>query len=138
MRGVLGGDHEEGVGQHPRLSLGGDLMLFHGLEQRALRLWRGAIDLVGENDLGEDRAGVKLERSAVPVENRNAEDIGRQKIAGELDALEIKPEGFRQRMGQRRLADSRQILDQQVPSCEQAGERQAYLVLFSKDDPADV
>ncbi len=33
-----------------------DLILLHRLEQRGLRLRRRAVDLVGEDDVGEDRA----------------------------------------------------------------------------------
>ena len=34
-----------------------DLTLFYGLQQRTLRLGRGAVDLVGQQHLREDRAG---------------------------------------------------------------------------------
>ena len=55
-RRVLRGDDEERIGQLARLALDGDLVLLHRLEQRALRLRRRAVDLVGEHDLREDRA----------------------------------------------------------------------------------
>jgi hypothetical protein len=41
-------------------------VLLHRLEQRALRLRRGAVDLVGEDDVGEDRALAERERLVRP------------------------------------------------------------------------
>jgi hypothetical protein len=51
-------------------------VFFHGFEQRALRLWRGAVDLVGENQLREDRAGLELELAGIPPEYGYADDVG--------------------------------------------------------------
>jgi hypothetical protein len=59
MRRVLGGDDEEGLGQRAGLAFRRHLALFHGFQQGALGLGRGAIDLVGEHHLGEDRTGWK-------------------------------------------------------------------------------
>jgi hypothetical protein len=39
-------------------------VLLHRLEQRALRLRAGAVDLVGEDDLREDRARMEAEARA--------------------------------------------------------------------------
>ena len=53
---VLGRQHEERVGQLVPLAADGHLPLLHRLEQRRLGLGRGAVDLVGQHDVGEDRA----------------------------------------------------------------------------------
>ena len=53
---VLRGQDEERVGQPVPLAADGDLPLLHRLEQRGLGLGRGAVDLVGQDDVGEDRA----------------------------------------------------------------------------------
>jgi hypothetical protein len=39
--------------------------------------------------LGEDRAGMEMKRAGAAVEDRDAEDVRRQHVAGELDALEV-------------------------------------------------
>jgi hypothetical protein len=39
----------------------GDLAFVHGLEQRGLCFGRGAIDLVGQQDVGENRAALEFE-----------------------------------------------------------------------------
>ena len=53
---VLRRDDEERLGQRVRVPVDGDLALLHRLEQRGLRLGGGAVDLVGDHDVREDRA----------------------------------------------------------------------------------
>ena len=53
---VLGRDDEERLGQRPRLALDRHLALRHRLQQRALRSWGGAVDLIGQQDRREDGA----------------------------------------------------------------------------------
>ena len=112
----------------------GDLVLLHRLEQRALRLRRGAVHLVGEDHLGEDRPGVELEAAAVALVDRHADDVGGQHVAGELDALEMQAERAREHVRERGLADAGQVLDQQVAAREQAGQRQPHLRFLAEDD----
>ncbi len=138
VRRVLGGYHEKRLGQRPGLAVGGDLMLFHRFQQRALCFWRGAVDLVGEYHLREHRAGMEFEGRALAIEHRYPEYVCGQQIAGELDALEIEAQGFGQRMRERCLAYSRQVFDQQMPACQQAGEREADLAFLAEDDAADL
>src|SRR5215213_4069620 len=54
---VLGRDDEERLGQGPRRALYRHLPLRHRLEQRALRAWGGAVDLIGEQDRREHGTG---------------------------------------------------------------------------------
>ena len=53
---VLRREDEERRPELACLALGRHLPLLHRLEQRGLRLRRGAVDLVGEQEVGEDRA----------------------------------------------------------------------------------
>ena len=55
LDGILGGEHEEGRGQVVGLAADGHLPLLHGLQQRGLGLGRRAVDLVGQDDVGEHR-----------------------------------------------------------------------------------
>jgi hypothetical protein len=102
-----------------------DLALAHGLEQRRLGARRGAVDLVGQDDVGEDRAVAQLEGLGRRVEDRHAGDVRRQEVAGELDAVEGATEGRRQRPGQGGLADPGDVLDEQVAARQERGDRQA-------------
>ena len=56
LDGVLRGQHEERFGQRIGLVADRDLPFLHGFEQRALHLGGRAVDFVGEDEVGEDRA----------------------------------------------------------------------------------
>ena len=64
--------------------------LLHRLQQRRLRLGRRAVDLVGEQQLGEDRALRQRERVGLEVEQVGAEDVARHQVGRELDAPELQ------------------------------------------------
>jgi hypothetical protein len=53
---VLGREHQERQWQLVRGATGGDPVLLHRLQQRGLGLRRGAVDLVGEDEVREHRA----------------------------------------------------------------------------------
>ena len=92
---ILCGDDEEWLGQRMGLAVHGDLVLGHGFEQRALRLGAGAVDLVGQQQAGEDRAGMKAELAGFALVHADADDVRRQQVAGELHALEFQREAWR-------------------------------------------
>jgi hypothetical protein len=52
------------------------LLLGHGFEQGALRARRSAVDLVGQQQLGEHWARMEAEAAVVLVVDRHAEDVG--------------------------------------------------------------
>ena len=54
--GILGGHDQEGRFEFVRGGAAGDGPLLHGFEQRGLCFGRGAIDFVGQHQVGEDRA----------------------------------------------------------------------------------
>ena len=56
LDGVLRGQDQERLLQRVAGVADGDLLLLHGLQQGALHLGRGAVDLVGQDQVGEDRA----------------------------------------------------------------------------------
>ena len=58
---ILRRQHHEGFVHAMRLARHRDVLFLHGFEQRALRLGRGAVDLVGQQDVGEHRTGLELE-----------------------------------------------------------------------------
>ncbi len=75
---VLGADHEKRFIQLVRLTFDGDLVFFHRFEQGALGLGCCSIDFIGEDEVREHRAGMKLENLLCGVEDRNPENVGRQ------------------------------------------------------------
>ena len=104
---ILRGDDHEGRTDRVRLAVHRDLGAVHDLQERGLGLGRGAVDLVGQHDVGENRPGLEdklLERLIV---DRDAGHIGGQQVAGELDAGERAVHRAGERVGQRGLADTR-------------------------------
>lgn len=64
---VLGGGDQEGVGEGAWGAIDSDLTLLHGFEEGGLGLGRGAVDLVGEQEVGEDGAGLEGELGGAGV-----------------------------------------------------------------------
>ncbi len=129
---VLGRDHKEWIGQQTRRAFDRHLPFFHRFQQRALALGRGAVDLVGEHQLSENRARMKGELPTVPIKYRGPQDVTWQQVRGELNALITQTKNFRQRMTEGSLAHPRQVLDQQMPAADQTRHRQAYLRLLAQ------
>ncbi len=129
---------KNGSGKRHRLAVESHLMLLHGLEQRALGLGRGAIDFVGQHQLGEDRSPLKSELPGFAVVDRHAEHVGGQQIAGELHALEGQSQGLGDGVREGGLADPGNVLDQQMPARQQACQAQADLRVLAEDDAVDL
>ena len=97
---ILRGDHHERIGKRVRRLTDGHLPLLHGFQKCALHFGRSAVDLVGENQIGEDRSEAGVEAAAGRIEDQRAGDVGRQKIGRELDALERSIDRRRERFHQ--------------------------------------
>src|SRR5579862_9017233 len=69
---VLRRDHKKRIGQRVAEALDADLPLLHRLEQRALRLRAGAVDLIGEQQLREHWAAPELEALLGAIEDRHS------------------------------------------------------------------
>src|SRR5271169_3893907 len=116
---VLRREDEERLGQGPGDAVGGDGSLAHRLQERRLRLRRRAVYLVGQEHRREDGAGVKRELLRPYVEHGEAEDVGRQRVRRELHAVNADAE----RRGERRLADARDVFDQEMAPREETDDR---------------
>jgi hypothetical protein len=83
----------------------------HGLKQRRLRLRRRAVDLVGENDVGEQRPHDEAEHTpaggVIFFEHVGAGDIRRHEIRRELNAVEGEVEHLGERRDEQRLRQAR-------------------------------
>jgi len=117
---------------------GRDLALLHGLQQRGLRLGRGAIDLVGQHHVGEDRSPGEDELLTLGVEDAAAGDVGRQQIRRELDAAELARHAAGQGLAHQGLAHPRHVLQQHVLAGQQRHHAQAHDVALAEHDLGDV
>ena len=70
--------------------------------------------------------GVELETIGRRVEDRDAEHVGRERVARELDAPEVEREAAAERARERRLSDARDVLDQDVAAGQQRRQEQIH------------
>ena len=86
---VLGGENDEGVRQFVGGLPDGDLAFGHGFEEGALDLCGGAVDFVGEDEVGEEGPLFGGELAGARVVDEGSDEISWEKIRGELDALKL-------------------------------------------------
>ena len=97
---------------------------------------RGAVDFVGEHDVGEERAGLEDELAAAVdfLEHRVAGDVAGQQVGGELDALGAEVEEFREALDEFGLAEAGQAFEQDVAAGENAGDDEIDQFLLAEED----
>ena len=113
-------------------SADGHLVLLHGLQQRGLRLRRRAVDLVGQHDVGEDRA---LARTRTPLGRSSSSWMTSVPVMSDgirsgvnWMRLNSRSSTSRERADQQRLRQARHADEQAVPPREDRRPHQA-------DDP---
>ena len=106
--GVLRRQHQERLHELVRGPAAGHAALLHGFEQGRLRLGRGAVDFIGKDDLGEDRAPLELKlapaRRGVFHHDVGADHVGGHQVGRELNAAEGKVQRLRERAHEQGLA----------------------------------
>ena len=115
-----------------------DVPLLHHLQQRGLRLRAGAVDLVGEHDVGEHRPAVEVERPGALVVDADAGDVAGEQVGGELDAVPGAGHALRDGACERGLARPREVLQQQVALAEQGDETETHHEGLAEQDLLDV
>ena len=58
LNGILGGNHQKWLRQRMGIAVHCDLAFIHRFQKCGLRLWRGAIDFIGQQDVGKNRSGL--------------------------------------------------------------------------------
>ena len=139
---VLGGKDVERLLERVGASLDGDPMLLHGLEQRRLRLRRRAVDLVGEDDVAENRTGCEHHLAAagagVLLDDVGAGDVGRHQVGRELDARELQVEDLGQGLDEQGLRETGDADDEAVAADEEGLEDELDDVALSDDPLAEL
>jgi len=134
---VLRGDDEKGLRQRQGFAVDGDLRFVHGFEKSGLRARGSAVDLVGENYVGENRAGTKFKFPRLGIVDADAEDVAGEQVRRELDALKTAMEGFCQRLRESGLADAGNVFDKQVAAREQSNQCELDGVFLAVDSARD-
>jgi hypothetical protein len=91
----------------------------HDLEQRALDLGRGAIDLVGEQQVREDGAQRCRELTGLLVVHPGPDEVGGDEVRRELDPLELAADRGREGLDRHCLGQAGDALDQDVAASQQ-------------------
>ena len=133
---ILRRDHQKRLRQLVRMRVNRNLAFVHGLQQRRLRLGRGAVDLVGQQNVGEDRAALEFEFLLQRRIHRDSQHVGRQHVAGKLHALKGAVDGAGESLPQRGLADAGNALDQQVSAGKNADQRQPDNIVLAANHAA--
>src|SRR5581483_10970799 len=128
-------EHEEWHRQRAGLSAHGHRSLLHRLEERALRLRRGAVYLVGEHEVCEQRSWLVPELAVAVLlrDHVGADDVGR-----ELDACEAEVQGLPEGADEHRLAETGHALQQHVTTADQAYHRLADELFLADDQPREL
>ena len=115
---VLRGKDDEGIRQIIRLAVHCDLVLLHGLQQRGLRLAGGAVDLVRQQQIRHDRAGLIDKLVRLFVIDREADDVRRHGVRRELHTAGFQPKDLCKGHGCCGLADAGHVLHENVALCQ--------------------
>jgi hypothetical protein len=138
MSMVLGGHDQEGIRQRVRGVADRHLAFLHRLQQRRLHLGRRAVDLVGQHQVGEDGALLGHELAPGLVVDHRADDIGRQEVGRELNALELHGQRIGQRLHGECLGQARHPLQEDVPPGQKADQDPLDHGLLADDDFPDL
>ena len=111
---ILGGQNDERSGQGKAFTVNGDLPLLHGLQQGGLGAGNGTVDLIGQQQVGHDRALPQLEIPGFLVVNPHADDVAGQHVGDELDAPGAAAQGDGDGLHQRGLSHAGEIVQQNM------------------------
>ena len=111
-----------------------DLPLLHRLEQRRLRPRRHAVDLVDEQQVGEDRSLMEREGARRHVEDVGADDVGGHQVGRALHALELQAHDARERPNRQRLGEAGNAFEQRVPAADDRQQQQVDHLGLPDDD----
>ena len=134
--GILCGQHQKRLLQHIAFRPHRHSVFLHGLQQGRLGLRRGAVDFIGQHQIGEDGAFLEAEGafSFLLYHDIGSRHIAGHQVRGKLDALEGKQEHLAYGAHKHGLSKPRHALQQDISAGEQ---RQHHLPddFFLTDDP---
>ena len=112
-------------------------MLLHHFQQRGLGFRAGPVDFVRQDDLAHHRPFPVFHLPGLEIRQGISGNIRRHQVRRKLNAAEGTVQGFRQRAGQRRLPDARNVLYQHVAPAQQGDQRVFNGLLLADDGLAD-
>ena len=115
---ILRGNYQKGLRQRIGVRIHRDLAFVHGFEQGGLCLGGGAVDFVGQQDVGKNRPTLEFKLLLDGGVDRDAKHIRRQHVAGELHPLKAAVDGARQGLAEGSLAHSRNAFNQKMAASQ--------------------
>ena len=130
----------EGARQVVALARHRHMIFLHGLQQGGLGARAGAVDLVGHEQLREDRTAHETEGAAPALallHDFRAQNVGRHQIRRELHAAGVKAQHHAQRIHQLGLGQARHAHQQPVAARHEGDHDLLDHLLLPEDNPAD-
>ena len=135
---VLGREDDEGRREVVGVAIHGDAVFLHRFQKGGLRFAGGTVDLVREEEVGHDRAGLVDEGIGRFIVHRVADDVRGDGVRRELDAAGVEAQNLREGQGGGRFADARHVLHEDVALCEDRHEDFLDVLVFADDDGFDL
>ena len=107
-------------------------------KQGRLGTGRGAVDLVRQHKVGEERAGPELELTGLLVVEIDAGQIGGQQVGRELHPFEVPAHRARKCTQEHGFAGAGLILQQYMASAEEADQNFLGSILLAHNDTGTV
>jgi hypothetical protein len=114
------------------------LTLLHDLEERALHLCGRAVDLIGQEQVGEDRSERGLELAVLLVVDAGADKVRRDEVWRELDPLELAADRLRDGLDRERLRQAGNALNKEMTASKQRDDHALEQVVLADDDLLDL
>lgn len=118
----------------------GHMLFLHRLQQGGLGARRGAVDFVGHQKLGKDRAGDEAEAAlagGVLLEHFRAENVGGHQVGRELHAAGVETERNAHRFHQLGLGEAGHADQQRMAAGQHRDDGPFHHLLLAEDDGAD-
>ena len=138
LKRVLRRQHKKDAFELVGISAHSHLPLLHRFKQRRLSLRSCAIDLIGQQQIGKDGAGLKVKSlfAAFAFDDYvRAYDVGGHQIGRELHAREVEAHSLCERSHEQSLSQPRHAFEQNVAAGHQR-EQRAFDDLVLADDDA--
>ena len=119
---VLGGDDQEGVGDGVGYAVHRHSALLHGLQKGGLGAAGGAVELIGQEQVAKQRAGLVLHLPGGLVVEGEAGEVGGHHIGGKLHPAAAQSQGLGEGGGNGGLAHAGDILQQDVATGQDGDE----------------
>ena len=120
---ILGREDEERLVELHRLAEHRDAVLLHRFEHRRLGLGGRSVDLIGEDDVGEDRPASEFEPALAArrlLQDVRARDVHRHQVRRELDAMKVQAQTLGELGDEQRLGEPRHAHQQSVSPSREA------------------